>query len=347
MPLELLLKDARQIALESYTERPVAAGEICARAVLSAISHGTEISLYRGISPFHDRQFDPKLRLFVQRTEQPCYPTRLGYEWVGEVTDVGSEIQGYRVGDLVHLPLPHRQTQIFTPTDYVHLGVTGPLSEGIVPEQAAFLTSTAIALQAVHDAQIKVGDHVVVFGLGILGLLTIQLARRNGAQWIDAVDPVAKRREIATALGADRTFDPLETDIGLALKTTGPGADATIEFSGNYAALHQAIRSVRMGGLVVAAGFYQGGGEALRLGEEWHHNRVTMVASIQGWGNAHRAHPLWDRPRLRAAAITLIKSGQLTLEQFITHRIPFTQAQEAYQIIDQGPPDVLKVIMVY
>ena len=57
MPLELLLKDARQIALESYTDRPVDAGEIRARAVLSAISHGTEISLYRGISPFHDRQY--------------------------------------------------------------------------------------------------------------------------------------------------------------------------------------------------------------------------------------------------------------------------------------------------
>ena len=70
MPLELLLKDKRTLALEPYDERPLHAGEVRAKALMSAISHGTEISLYRGISPFHDRQFDPDLRLFIQRTEQ-------------------------------------------------------------------------------------------------------------------------------------------------------------------------------------------------------------------------------------------------------------------------------------
>ncbi len=111
-----------------------------------------------------------------------------------------------------------------------------------------------------------------------------------------------------------------------------------IEFSGSYAVLHEAIRSVRMAGLVVAAGFYQGGGEALRLGEEWHHNRITMVASSRGWGNVHRDYPAWDRARLRAAALTLIKNDHIKPEGFITHRIPFDHAQKAYELIDRGSP---------
>jgi threonine dehydrogenase-like Zn-dependent dehydrogenase len=209
------------------------------------------------------------------------------------------------------------------------------------------VASTSIALQAVHDAKIKVADHVVIFGLGVLGLLTVQLARLNGAQWIDVVDPIAPRRDLAEKFGANRTFDPTETDIGLALKSTGSGADTAIEFSGNYAALHQAIRSVRMAGLVVAAGFYRGAGGELSLGEEWLHNRVTMVASMRGWGNVPCSYPLWDRARMRQVAISLLESERLGTDELITHRVPLVRAQEAYELIDTGSPDILKVLLVY
>ena len=233
------------------------------------------------------------------------------------------------------------------PSELSSLGVTGPLPETIVPEQAIFLGTTSIALQAIHDARIKVGDHVIVFGLGVLGLLTVQLARLNGAAWIDAVDPLTSRRQLARSFGANRTFDPMETDIGMAIKTSGTGADVTIEFSGNYAALHQAIRSVRMIGLVVAAGFYQGGGTSLRLGEEWLHNRVTMIASSRGWGNPHRDYPMWDRSRLRTAVYLLDSRRQTTGERLHIAQINFERAQEAYELINSGSPDVLKVAFVY
>jgi 2-desacetyl-2-hydroxyethyl bacteriochlorophyllide A dehydrogenase len=347
MPIELVLQGKRALALENYEEPPLGPGEVRAKAVLSAISHGTETSLYRGSSPFHHKRFDAHLRLFVESTEQQTYPARLGYEWVGQITDVGHEVQGYQAGDPVHLPLPHRQTHTFAPADWMRYGVTGPLPPTLRPEQAAFVASTSIALQAVHDAKIKVGDHVVIFGLGALGLLTVQLARLNGAQWIDVVDPIAPRRDLAEEFGANRTFDPTETDIGLALKSTGSGADTAIEFSGNYAALHQAIRSVRMAGLVVAAGFYRGAGGELSLGEEWLHNRVTMVASMRGWGNVPRGYPLWDRARTRQVAISLLESERLGTDALITHRIPFVRAQEAYELIDTGSPDILKVLLVY
>lgn len=314
---------------------------------MSAISHGTEISLFRGTSPFHNKAFDPKLRLFTEATPENAYPAKLGYEWVGRVIEVGDEVQEYQLGDLVHLPFPHGQTRTFVPSEMLGLGVTGPLPESIAPEQAIFLGTTSIALQAIHDAHIKVGDHVIVFGLGVLGLLAVQLARLNGAQWIDAVDPIVSRRQLAQTFGANRTFDPNETDIGLALKTDGTGADVAIEFSGSYAALHQAIRSVRMAGLVVAAGFYQGGGDELRLGEEWLHNRISMVASLRGWGNPHRDYPMWDRSRLRRTSISLIAEGQLQVKGLLTHKIKFERAQEAYEMIDSGTPDVLKVAFEY
>ena len=71
---------------------------------------------------------------------------------------------------------------------------------------------------------------------------------------------------------------------------TGGGADSAIELSGADRALHEAVRSVVVEGLVAASGFYQGGAANLRLGEEFHHNRVRIVAS-QISGRAGRARP--------------------------------------------------------
>lgn len=347
MPTELFLTGPKKIELMEYQEKPLEPTEVRAKAVMSGISHGTEISLYRGSSPFHNKAFDPNLRLFVDAPQEKAYQAKLGYEWVGRVAEVGAQVEGYQPGDLVHLPFPHGQTRTFAPADMGLLGVKGPLPESVSPDQAVFLGTTSIAMQAVHDAQIKVGDHVVVFGLGVLGLLAVQLARINGAGWIAAVDPIASRRRLAEAFGANMTFDPIEKDIGLAIKSDFQGADVAIEFSGSYEALHQAIRSVRMAGLVVAAGFYQGGGASLRLGEEWLHNRVSMVASMRGWGNPHRQYPMWDRPRLRETAIALMGAGELKVKALLTHKVRFENAQDAYELIDASDGEVLKVALEY
>ena len=86
--------------------------------------------------------------------------------------------------------------------------------------------------------------------------------------------------------------------------TGGRGADRVIELTGAYPALHQAIRVAGVGGTVVAAGFYQGPAAALALGEEFHHNRVTLVSSqIGGVPAALRGR--WTRERLHETVMTL------------------------------------------
>ena len=347
MPKELLLIKDFELVFKDYEEKILQHHEVRAKGLMSAISHGTEINLYRGTSPFHNKRFDPDKRLFVSDNDQAAYPTSLGYEWVGEVIEVGENVENYKVGDIVHLPKAHRETHTFVPDEMAKLGVAAPLPVELVPEQAIFLASTSIALQAIHDAQIKTGDHVTIFGLGLLGLLSVQLAKINGASRIDAIDPIAVRRDLAIASGATHVYDPLNSDAGAEIKSETAGSDVAIEFSGNYAALHAAIRSVRMAGLVVAAGFYQGGASALNLGEEWHHNRVTMVSSTRAWGNPHRNYPLWSRPRLRETAIDLLASKKLSVENYLTHKIPYEQAQDAYSLIDSGASDVLKVALEY
>jgi threonine dehydrogenase-like Zn-dependent dehydrogenase len=348
MPSELLLAAPREIRLGSYEEPPLGADQIRAEAIASGISHGTELALYRGVSAFAGRSFDPDLRLFVDDAPEDPYPMRLGYEWVGRVSQTGANVRGAAVGDIVQVALPHRETQTFAVADVptVHWSVLPPALD---PELGALVQSVTIALQAVHDAAIKVGDRVAVFGLGALGLLAVQLAALSGAGWIAAIDPLAPRRELASRSGADLALDPRSVDIGRELKlaTGGRGVDVAIEFSGTYSALHHALRSACVAGAVVAAGFYVGtDGAELRLGEELHHNRLTLLGSMSGWNAPHRV-PGWDRSRLRAAALELLAGGRLDVEGLITHHVPFPCAAEAYDLIDRHPDQALRVVLTY
>ena len=88
----------------------------------------------------------------------------------------------------------------------------------------------------------------------------------------------------------------------------GGGVDAAIELSGNDRALHEAVRSVVVDGTVAASGFYQGGAAHLRLGEEFHHNRVRIVAS-QISGTPVALGPRWDQPRLVRTFMDQVRRG--------------------------------------
>jgi threonine dehydrogenase-like Zn-dependent dehydrogenase len=343
LPKELLLAGPHSIRIAPYDDPELGPREVRAKAIVSGISHGTELALYRGDSPFGGKRFDLDLRLFVEDSETQPYPMRLGYEWVGAVSAVGEGVRGVEVGDRVHLTLPHRQTQTAATGDVLVLPKT------LDPERAALLQSATIALQAVHDARIKVGDRVAIFGLGAFGLLAVQLARLSGAGCVAAVDPIGSRRDLARSFGADWTIDPQTGDAGREIKlaTGGGGPGVAIEFSGRYGALHEALRCVRLAGTVVAAGFYVGGaGSDLRLGEEFHHNRLTLVGSMSGWGAPHR-EPGWDRPRLRATALDLLALERLDVAPLITQRIPFDRAAEAYELIDRRPEETLRVVLTY
>src|SRR5205823_4451697 len=164
---ELLLTAPRSRELAEYEDRLPAEGEVRAEATASGISLGTELALYRGESPFRSKRFDLELRLFV---EDPAAagPARLGYEWVGRVREVGDGVSGPSVGERIHVTLPHRETQTFAAA-----GPSAPpwivLPDELSDERATLLQSTAIALQAVRDAQIAAGYRVAVFGLGTFG----------------------------------------------------------------------------------------------------------------------------------------------------------------------------------
>jgi threonine dehydrogenase-like Zn-dependent dehydrogenase len=117
-----------------------------------------------------------------------------------------------------------------------------------------------------------------------------------------------------------------------------------IEAAGAAAALQQAIRSVAYGARVIVLGFLQGGAEALRLGEEFHHNRVQLVGSQIG-GVASELAGRWDRRRLIATVMELQREGVLDPRPLVSRVVPFERAADAYAWLDRDPEGTLWVLL--
>jgi threonine dehydrogenase-like Zn-dependent dehydrogenase len=128
--------------------------------------------------------------------------------------------------------------------------------------------------------------------------------------------------------------------------TDNRGADVVIEMSGSYAALHEAIRTAAYSSRVVVAGFFQGPATPVRLGEEFHHNRVSVIGSqISGVqpGLSHR----WDKLRMSRTVFELERAGQLRLTDLITHTVPAREAPAAFAMLDASPDEALQVVLDY
>lgn len=343
MPKEFLVTGPRKIEFREYQEPTLGQGEVRIRSILSGISHGTELNLYRGTTPFVDQRFDLEYRLFVPGQSRLSFPLRLGYEMVGEVIEVRPSVNTLKVGDIVHGYLNHRETNVARAEDLLLV------PRSVTPRQAVFIALGVVALYVVHDAKIKLGDEVAVFGLGAIGLLVVQMAKLSGAARVYAVDPIKRRRDAAQAFGADLVLDPLQGDVALNLKKQSEtkGVDVALECSGQYEGLREAIRSVRMAGRIVTTGYYQGCGTALNLGAEWHHNGLTMVSSMGAWQCPHRGFPLWDYRRMKETFLRLLSEGTIRTNGLITHEFAFEKVKDAYELLDKKPNETIKVVITY
>ncbi|WP_299536551.1 zinc-binding alcohol dehydrogenase [uncultured Streptomyces sp.] len=338
----------RQVEVAEHESAALPAGHLRVRTRYSGISAGTELTAYRGTNPYLTRTWDAEARIFRDGAAGIAYPVAgWGYSEVGEVTEVSPE--------LVNLPgMPEKGDLVW--------GIWGHRSEGIVPAErmvghtlpagleplaGAFARVGAIAYNAVLAADIHLGEEVAVFGQGVIGLLTTRLAQLNGAR-VTAVDALDGRLETARSYGARSTLNARTDDVAERVReaTGGLGADIAIEISGVYPALHEAVRSVTVGGRVVASGFYQGDGAGLRLGDEFHHNRVQLICSQIG-GVPPQLAGRWTVERLQQTFLSLVAEGLVDVESLVSHVVPVADAADAYVLLDERPADALQVVLEF
>ncbi|AUH39336.1 zinc-dependent alcohol dehydrogenase [Streptomyces sp. CMB-StM0423] len=338
----------RQVEVAEHESAPLPPGHLRVRTRYSGISAGTELTAYRGTNPYLTRSWDPAARLFREDAAGLSYPVAgWGYSEVGEVTEVSPELAGTpglpAAGDLVWGIWGHRSEGV-VPAERM-AGHTLPA--GLDPLAGSFARVGAIAYNAVLAAGIHVGEDVAVFGQGVIGLLATRLAALNGGT-VTAVDALGSRLERAAEHGAARTLNARTDAVaeGIRAATEGRGADVAIELSGAYAALHEAVRSVVVDGRVVAAGFYQGDAAGLRLGDEFHHNRVRLVCSQIG-GVPPELAGRWDQQRLQQTFLRLVADGRVEVLPLVSHVVPAAAAADAYALLDERPEAALQVVLEF
>jgi threonine dehydrogenase-like Zn-dependent dehydrogenase len=335
----LVVRGPGEISLEEEELTPVPDGGLLLGTVASGLSAGTELTFLKGDHPALHRHHDPELGLFRPREGGPSYPVaRLGYMEVARVAE--SRTPAFAVGDLVASPYGHATAHVSDPLREHVVRLPDGLDPvlGVYVAHLGPICANALlhaAADAVGPRVTRLGDgvegrRVAVVGAGLIGLMTALFAQEHGAEEVAVVDADPRRLEVAERLGfltLDHDDDPAVT-----LKArwrhgrADHGADVVFQCRGRSSALATALRAVRPQGTVVDLAFYTGGADDVRLGEEFHHNGLTLrCAQIGRTPRGTAGH--WDRLRLSAETVRLLLSrGDNIREHLVTDVVPLDEA---------------------
>jgi 2-desacetyl-2-hydroxyethyl bacteriochlorophyllide A dehydrogenase len=316
------------------------AAEVRVETKFSAISHGTEMLVYRGLIP-EDMAVDETI--FALR--RPLrYPLKYGYAAVGEVTAVGPAVGQDLIGQKVFCLHPHESC--FT----VGVDELFPVPADINPLDALFLANMETAANFLMDGRPVIGEKVVVLGQGVVGLLTTALLARFPLGALVTLDRFERRREASRNAGAHQALDPAHPDALarvnqlLEPEASEGSADLVYELSGNPEALNAAIAVTGFDGRIVIGSWYGDRQAALELGGRFHRQRIRLISSqVSTVTPALSAR--WSKQRRFALAWDMIR--RIRPSRLITHQIPFRRAREAFELIDKDPAATLQVVLEY
>jgi 2-desacetyl-2-hydroxyethyl bacteriochlorophyllide A dehydrogenase len=303
--------------------------QVLVQTVCSAISAGTELLFYRGQVP-SEMAVDATIGGMGDSVQ---YPLTYGYCSAGKVVAIGAEVDSIWQGRRIFAFHPH--TSAFVAETATLL----PIPDDLSYEQAVFLPNMESALNFIMDARPLAGERALLFGLGIVGLLTLFLLRKFPFEQIAAVDVYANRKQIAAQWGIPSLFSPGTLD---GLPEYDP--DLILELSSNPAALAEAVQLAGFGTRIVIGSWYGDKLAQLPLGGKFHRNRVHLISSqvstLDGqltnrWSKERRLNLAWHYLR------------DLPINDLISHRLPITAAPEAYNLLDQQPDQVLQILFTY
>lgn len=344
MPRELIVPEPGRATLHEYEEAELDDGAVRLQSTLTGFKHGTELRAYRGDTRDHRAPFDWELRLHREEAPADAYPFYPGNVTIGTVRELGRDVSTFAIGDRVYGHLPARESHTVPASEL------SPVPEGMPMAAVVYVDPARVALQLARVGGVRPGDTVAVFGAGAIGQMAARLARSAGADRTVVSEPLARRRTAANG-AADVVIDPGATDAGERVKTavssgTEPGVDVSLETSGTYAGLHDAIRSTAYGGVVASCGYYANDPSALALAGEWHRNRLDL-RSVRPPSEPLREHPRWSYERLDRVAFDMLASGAIDVNGLLEPIVPFDEAPDGLRLIDERPGESIKLAITY
>lgn len=283
-------------------------------------------------------------------------PMSLGYSAAGVVEEVGSNVQGIQVGDRVGIAGAGYANH--AEINFVPRNLCAVIPDGVSFEDASYVTVASIALQGVRLTQPELGDYVVVIGLGLIGLITVQLLQANGCQVL-GIDLDERKVELGLKLGMDYGVVSSKEDAVAAVErfTRGRGADHTLITAAtkSNAPIELAGELTRRKGQVVAVGavgmdiprdsYYKKELE-LKISMSYGPGRYDPTYEEGGIDYPYD-YVRWTEQRNMEAVLQLMANGRLNVAELTTHLYEIDEALDAYKLIEEGKEPYVGIVLKY
>jgi predicted dehydrogenase/threonine dehydrogenase-like Zn-dependent dehydrogenase len=284
----------------------------------------------------------PTLQAVMSKLGQPM---PLGYCNVGTVLAVGAGVEGFAPGDRVVSNGRHAEV-VSVPAN-----LCAHVPDGVSDDDAVFTVISAIGLQGIRLVQPTLGETVAVSGLGLIGLIVVQMLRSSGCRVI-GFDFDQRRLELARAFGAETVnlgagADPVSAAVRF---SHGRGVDAVIVTAATQSnePMHQAALMSRKRGRIVLVGV---AGLALSRADFYEKELTFQVSCSYGPGRydpryeeGGQDYPLpyvrWTEQRNFEAVLDMMASGGIDPKHLVTHRFPIDDAPRAYHVVTSGEPSL-------
>jgi L-iditol 2-dehydrogenase len=287
------------------------------------------------------------------------YPMVLGHEPVGTVLRCGSGVSGWERGDTVALePAVYcyhcefcrsghhnvcANIRFLSSTadpgffrDVVNLPAANvlPLPGSVAASVGTLHEPLAVALHSMALARPQVGETALVTGAGPIGLLTIAVLKLAGIRRVWAVEPLARRRELARAIGADVAIDPREADpVSAVMHDTGRrGVDMAIDCAAKDDTVNQCLHAARNAGRVIVTGIPS----EVRVPIEFHTLRRKELALLTVRRSNHDSE----------ASLRLLAEHPQRFAPIVTHTRPLARIQSAFDMLEEDAHEGGKVVLV-
>lgn len=340
----LVVEPNGQVTVATVAVPEPAPNQILVRTVLTQVSAGSEMNVVR------------RRRLACAAEQQSFAPQGIGYTAVGYVEAVGQEITDFTVGDRVLCNGNHGTHWLVTPAKVMQPASIGQdfgiqkVPEGLDDTEAAFAILGDIALHGVRLAQLQIGESVAVHGLGVIGLLVVQLCRLSGTHPVLGVDLLPERLALARSMGATTTIHAGQEDIVARIQALtqlpwryrnflpglepGAGAEVQIHCSSNINIYPTMIKAAADRGRIILVGATAG--SVPIESQELFRRELTVRGSYQtGMAESHPYWP-WSRPRNQSVIMDLIARGELEVKPLISHVVPACEAPALYDLMMNG-----------
>ena len=257
--------------------------------------------------------------------------SRLGHEGTGKIVQVGQDVTGFEVGDIVTTLSYPAYAEYFTArTDQLV-----KLPPGVDPS-LALGEAVACCVHAGNRFGTQPGDKVAVVGCGFMGLVCQQLAKIQGAGFILGIDPLTDRQRMSTHLGADLAISPVDFSADDILDQFGT-FDVVIEAAGVQNAVDLSTELVTQHGKIILIGYHQSN-EGMRTVDmqQWNFKAIDVI-------NGH-VRRLDEKLAAMEEGMALLAQGRLVTEPLIT-KYPLDEIQAAFEHLDQGRDGLLKAVL--